>query len=64
MRRGAPVSPDRGGPFRVEEAEKRSPMPLRATGIVLTAWVLGLVFVAFVVVPFSFASCFPTTPPV
>lgn len=58
------MSPDRGGPFRVEEAEKRSPMPLRATGIVLTAWVVGLVFIAFVVVPFIFVSCFATTPPV
>jgi len=63
MRRGAPVTRERGGPFRAEEAEKRSPLPLRATGIVLTAWVLGLVFAALVVVPFIFASCFPTTPP-
>lgn len=38
-------------------------MPLRATGIVLTGWVLALLFLAFVVVPLIFASCFPTTPP-
>ena len=57
------MSRDRGGPFRVEEAEKRSPMPLRATGIVLTAWVGALVFIAFVIVPLIFATCFPTTAP-
>ena len=56
------MSRGQGGPFRVEEAEKRSPLPLRATGIVLTGWLLGLVFLALVVVPFIFASCFPTTP--
>ncbi|HEX4744117.1 MAG TPA: hypothetical protein VFW12_05535 [Candidatus Limnocylindria bacterium] len=54
---------ERGGPFRIEEAEKRSPMPLRATGIVLTAWVGALVFIAFVVVPLIFATCFPTNAP-
>lgn len=58
------MSRDRGGPSRAREAERRSPIPLRATGIVLTGWVLGLLFLAFVVVPFIFASCFPTTPPV
>lgn len=56
------MSRERGGPSRVEEAERRSPIPLRATGIVLTGWVLGLLFLAFVVVPFIFASCFPPTP--
>ncbi len=56
------MSRGQGGPFRVEEAEKRSPLPLRATGIVLTGWLLGLVFLALVVVPFIFASCLPTTP--
>jgi hypothetical protein len=59
MHRGAPVSQGRGGPFNIEEAEKRSPMPLRATGIVLMGWVAGLVFIAFVIVPFIFATCFP-----
>ena len=57
------MSRERGGPFRVEEAEKRSPMPLRATGIVLTAWVGALVFIAFVVGPLIFATCFPTNAP-
>ena len=57
------MSRDRGGPFRVEEAEKRSPMPLRAMGIVLTAWVVALVFIAFVIVPLIFASCFPSNAP-
>lgn len=60
MRGTAPVSRERGGPFGVEDAEKRSPMPLRATGIVLMGWVVGLVFIAFVIVPFIFATCFPT----
>lgn len=58
------MSRDRGGRSRAREAERRSPIPLRATGIVLTGWVLALLFLAFVVVPFIFASCFPTTPPV
>lgn len=57
------MSRDRGGPFRVEEAERRSPIPLRATGLVLTAWVLGMLFMAFVIVPLVFASCFPPPPP-
>lgn len=43
-----------------EEAERRSPLPLRATGIVLTLWVTTLVFAAFVIVPLLFATCFPT----
>lgn len=57
------MSRDRGGPFRVQEAEQRSPMPLRATGIVLAAWVAGLGFVALVIVPLIFATCFPTPAP-
>ena len=56
------MSRDRGGPFRVEEAERRSPIPLRATGLVLTAWVLGMLFMAFVIVPLVFATCFPAQP--
>jgi len=39
--------------------EKGSPLPLRATGIVLSAWVVGMVVLAFVVVPLLFATCFP-----
>ena len=57
------MSRDRGGPFRVEEAERRSPIPLRATGLVLTAWVLGMLVLAFVIVPLVFASCFPPPAP-
>ena len=44
----------------MEQAEKGSPMPLRATGIVLIGWIVGLVFIAFVIVPVIFATCFPT----
>ena len=55
------MSPEQRGPSRAEDAEMRSPIPLRATGIVLAAWVLALVFAAVVVVPIIFASCFPTT---
>lgn len=43
-----------------EEAERRSPLPLRATGILLTLWVVALVVAAFVIVPLLFATCFPT----
>ena len=57
------MSRDRGGHLGVEEAERRSPLPLRATGIVLLAWVVALVFIAFVIVPLIFATCFPTTAP-
>ncbi len=56
------MSRGQDGLSRAGEAEERSPLPLRATGIVLTGWVLGLCFLAFVVVPFVFASCFPTQP--
>lgn len=57
------MSRGRVGPSRAEEAERRSPVPLRATGLVLSAWVLGMLFLAFVVVPLLFASCFPPAPP-
>lgn len=43
----------------VSDPEKGSPLPLRATGIVLSAWVVGMVVLAFVVVPLLFATCFP-----
>jgi hypothetical protein len=62
MRRVAPVRQDRGGPFRAEDAERRSPLPLRATGLVLAGWILALVFGAFVIVPLAFATCLPPTP--
>ena len=48
MRRGPPVGDKRG-----------SPLPLRATGIVLAVWITGLVILAFVVVPALFATCAP-----
>jgi len=39
------------------EAEDRSPLPLRATGIVLGLWISILVVAAFVVVPALFSVC-------
>ncbi|MDP9245920.1 MAG: hypothetical protein M3O64_04630 [Chloroflexota bacterium] len=48
----------RRDPQRVGE-ERRQPLPLRATAIVLSVWVLGLVLVAFVLVPALFATCMP-----
>lgn len=48
-RPGGPVDPD---------PDKGSPLPLRATGIVLSAWVVGLVVLALVIVPLLFATCF------
>jgi hypothetical protein len=42
------------------EVDKRgSPLPLRATGIVLAVWITGLVILAFVVLPALFAICAP-----
>ena len=42
------------------EVERASPLPLRATSIVLALWVGGLSLVAFVIVPILFAMCGPT----
>jgi hypothetical protein len=39
--------------------DRRQPLPLRATAIVLGLWVSGLVILAFVVVPALFATCGP-----
>jgi hypothetical protein len=39
--------------------ERRQPLPLRATAIVLSVWVVGLVLLAFVLVPALFATCVP-----
>ena len=47
----------RRDPRRVEDREQ--PLPLRATAIVLSVWVVGLVLIAFVVLPALFASCMP-----
>jgi hypothetical protein len=45
----------RRGPGEVEK--RGSPLPLRATAIVLALWMTGLVLLAFVVVPALFATC-------
>lgn len=42
------------------EVERASPLPLRATSIVLALWVGALLLVAFVIVPILFAICGPT----
>ena len=47
----------RRDPRRVEGREQ--PLPLRATAIVLSVWVVGLVLIAFVVLPALFATCAP-----
>jgi hypothetical protein len=40
------------------EVEKRgSPLPLRATSLVLALWITGLIVLAFVIVPALFATC-------
>jgi hypothetical protein len=38
-------------------ADEGEPFPLRATAIVLSVWVVGLVVLAFIVVPVLFATC-------
>jgi len=35
----------------------RSPLPIRATGIVLGIWIAGMLLLALVVVPALFALC-------
>jgi hypothetical protein len=47
----------RRDPRQVED--QHQPLPLRATGIVLSVWITGLVILAFVVVPALFATCGP-----
>ncbi len=41
------------------QVNERQPLPLRATSIVLGLWVVGLVLLAFVIVPALFATCGP-----
>jgi hypothetical protein len=41
------------------QVDDRQPLPLRATSIVLGLWVVGLVLLAFVIVPALFATCGP-----
>ena len=48
----------------VNEQKGGSPLPLRATGIVLGIWMAALLAIAFLVVPALFASCLPTGNPV
>ena len=47
---------------RDPQVDDRSPLPLRATAIVLAMWITGLVLLAFVIVPIVFASCVGPTP--
>ena len=54
MHRPAPVKKDEDG----------SPLPLRATGIVLGMWMAVLITIAFLVVPAVFSSCQRTGNPV
>ncbi|MDQ6857398.1 MAG: hypothetical protein M3Z65_00200 [Chloroflexota bacterium] len=42
--------------------QRKQPLPLRATAIVLSVWVVGLVLVAFVLVPALFATCTAAPP--
>jgi hypothetical protein len=48
----------RRDPRQLDDAGQ--PLPLRATGIVLSLWVGILVLLAFVIVPILFATCGPT----
>jgi hypothetical protein len=50
----------RRDPRPVRDPDRDSPLPLRATTIVLGFWISGLVILAFVVVPMLFALCGPT----
>lgn len=60
--RGAAALSRHGGPGGHDDAEPPPPLPLKATGIVLSLWVFGLVVLAMVVVPALFATCFPPQP--
>ena len=42
--------------------EAGSPLPPLATGIGLGLWIVAMLFLAFVVVPTIFATCFGGTP--
>ncbi len=44
----------------MKEEKGRSPLPLRATGIVLGLWMAIVLAIAFFVIPAVFASCLPT----
>ena len=49
----------RRDPRPVGDPDKGSPLPLRATTMVLGLWIAGLLILAFVVVPMLFATCAP-----
>ena len=49
----------RRDPRPVSERDRGSPLPLRATAIVLGSWLGGLLILAFVIVPMLFATCGP-----
>lgn len=49
----------RRDPRQVADPDRGSPLPLRATTIVLGVWVSGLILLAFIVVPILFALCGP-----
>lgn len=58
--RGAAALSRHGGPGVQEDPDRPPPpLPLRATGIVLSLWVFVLVILAVGVVPLLFATCFP-----
>jgi hypothetical protein len=46
----------------LNQSEPGTPLPLRATGIVLALWVAAMIFLALVVVPLLFSTCLPTPP--
>lgn len=39
------------------EGDRGAPLPIRATAIVLGAWTVGLVLIAFIGVPLLFSVC-------
>jgi hypothetical protein len=47
----------RRDPREVDPEKRGSPLPLRATSIVLAAWVTALLLIAFVLIPALFATC-------
>lgn len=49
----------RRDPRPVGDPDPGSPLPLRATAIVLGFWIGGLVILALIVVPMLFALCGP-----
>lgn len=49
----------RRDPRPVGRPDQGSPLPIRATTIVLGTWIAVLLILAFVVVPLLFATCSP-----